>query len=221
MNLRALKEELESRQVFKAWEIEENLDRYFCRPVAVLFTAAFVPLKITPNQVSLAGMLIGMASAFFLFGPSFPALVLAVVLLWTAEVLDAADGQLARLSTKPSRYGRIVDGLCSTALFLAIYIALGLGLYRETGDWTYPILALVASAAHSVQSGLYDFYRTEYIRIVKKRESLDEDSLEALELARRAEVSAGQTSMRRFSRFSVDRSVQLQRRGRLPPTDHR
>lgn len=197
MSLRSLREELESRQVFKAWEIEENLDRYFCRPVAVLFTAAFLPLKITPNQVSVGGMLIGMGSALVLFGPSYPALVLAVALLWTSEVLDAADGQLARLSTHPSRYGRIVDGLCSMALFLTIYIALGAGLYRETGDWTYPVLALVALFAHSIQSSLYDFYRTEYIRVVKKREAADEDSLEALEQAQREE-SPGQSAGKRL-----------------------
>ena len=67
MSLEALRAELESRQVFKAWEIEENLDRYFFRPVAVPFTAAFRALRITPNQVSVGGMLIGMASIFFLF----------------------------------------------------------------------------------------------------------------------------------------------------------
>ena len=188
MSLRSLREELESRQVFKAWEIEENLDRYFCRPVAVLFTAAFLPLRITPNQVSVGGMLIGMASAFFLFGPSYAALVLAVVLLWTSEVLDAADGQLARLSTRPSRYGRIIDGMCSMALFLTIYTVLGIGLYLDTGDWTFPLLALAALFAHSFQSSLYDFYRTEYIRVVKKREAADEDSLQALERAQRDEA---------------------------------
>lgn len=197
MSLRSLREELESRQVFKAWEIEENLDRYFCRPVAVLFTAAFLPLKITPNQVSVGGMLIGMASAFFLFGPSYAALVLAVVLLWTSEVLDAADGQLARLSTRPSRYGRIIDGMCSMALFLTIYTVLGIGLYLDTGDWTYPLLALAALFAHSFQSSLYDFYRTEYIRVVKKREAADEDSLQALERAQRDEA-AGQSLGKRL-----------------------
>jgi phosphatidylglycerophosphate synthase len=185
VNLRSLRTELEARQVFKAWEIEENLDRYFFRPVAVVFTAVFLPLRITPDQVSVAGMLLGMASAIFLFGPSLPALGLAVALLWLSEILDAADGQLARMQKEPSRYGRIVDGVCSMLMYLVVYFSLGAGLLARTGDWTWPALALLAVMSHSLQSALYDFYRGEYIRIVKKREASDPDAPEALADAQR------------------------------------
>ncbi len=183
MSLQGIKAELEARQVFKAWEIEENLDRYFCRPVAVVFTAAFRPLRITPNQVSLAGMLVGMASAAFLFSDSLPLRILSVILLWTSEVLDAADGQLARLQTEPSRYGRIVDGLCSMGVFFVLYTALAVGLQRSSPGWFYPLLATAAILTHSLQSSLYDFYRTEYIRIAKKRQAVDPDSPDALRAA--------------------------------------
>ncbi|MBI5837036.1 MAG: CDP-alcohol phosphatidyltransferase family protein [Candidatus Eisenbacteria bacterium] len=185
MSLKRLRSELESRQVFKAWEIEENLDRYFFRPVAVVFTAAFLPMRVTPDQVSVAGMLIGMGAAFLMFSPSVPVLATCVALLWIAEVMDAADGQLARLRKEPSRYGRIVDGVCSMLMFVVIYSVLGWGLVSQTGEWMWGALAFLALASHSLQSALYDFYRTEYIRIVKKREALDPDSPEALARARR------------------------------------
>jgi len=185
VSLRGLRAELEARQVFKAWEIEENLDRFFFRPVAVVFTALFLPLGITPNQVSVAGMLLGTASIFFLFGPRLPALLAAVALLWLAEILDAADGQLARMQQEPSRLGRIVDGVCSMLMYLAVYAALAVGLVQRTGQWGYAVLAVAATASHSLQSALYDFYRGEYIRIAKKREATDGDAPEALARAQR------------------------------------
>ncbi len=210
MSLRSLRAELETRQVFKAWEIEENLDRFFFRPVAVVFTAAFLPLRITPNQVSVGGMLIGMASVFFLFGPSLPALALAVALLWIAEVLDAADGQLARLQKEPSRYGRIVDGVCGTLQFVVIYLAMAGVLYQRTGDWLFAALAVLAGVSHSLQSALYDFYRTEYIRIVKKREAADPDGPEALARAQREEerhAGPAKTALLTIYRWYAHRQV--------------
>ena len=50
----------------------------------------------------------------------------------------------------------------------------------------YLPLAGASVLAHSLQSSLYDFYRTQYIRIARKREPEDPDTLEALSRARRA-----------------------------------
>jgi hypothetical protein len=41
VTLRSLKAELDEREVSKAWEIEEALDRRFFRPVAIHFTGVF------------------------------------------------------------------------------------------------------------------------------------------------------------------------------------
>ena len=48
-------------------------------------------------------------------------------------------------------------------------------------------LAVLAILLHSFQSSLYDFYRTEYIRIVKKREAVDPDAPEALRAVARTD----------------------------------
>jgi hypothetical protein len=95
------------------------------------------------------------------------------------------------MQKEPSRYGRIVDGACSMLMYIVVYVALGWGLAARTGDWSWAVLAALAMVSHSVQSALYDFYRGEYIRIVKKRQAADPDAPEALARAQRSVGTAG------------------------------
>ena len=50
--------------------------------------------------------------------------IIAIVLLMIADILDCTDGQLARLSGKKSRIGRILDGVAGFAWFTPIYVLL-------------------------------------------------------------------------------------------------
>ena len=50
--------------------------------------------------------------------------IIAIVLLMIADIFDCTDGQLARLSGKKSRLGRILDGVAGFAWFIPIYHAL-------------------------------------------------------------------------------------------------
>ncbi len=176
MSFARLKAELEARHALKDWEIEENLDRAFFRPLAALVVAVLAPLRVTANQVSVAGMLIGMAAGPLVFGPGLPRALLAVALLWIAETLDAVDGQLARLTARPSRFGPIIDGLCSTLMLLVIYAFIGVGLWQRTGQPLWLVVAYLAALSHSLQASLYDFYRQEYARLARRREVADPDS---------------------------------------------
>ena len=50
--------------------------------------------------------------------------IIAIVLLMIADIFDCTDGQLARLSGKKSRLGRILDGVAGFAWFTPIYVLL-------------------------------------------------------------------------------------------------
>jgi hypothetical protein len=77
-------------------------------------------------------MIIGAASAGFFACGSFYyngtwgllMNIIAILLLMVADVLDCTDGQLARLSGKKSRLGRILDGVAGFAWFTPIYVLL-------------------------------------------------------------------------------------------------
>ena len=100
-------------------------------------------------------MIIGAASAWFFAQGSFhygdnitgsPVLglcynIIAIILLMWADVLDCTDGQLARMTGKKSRMGRILDGVAGFAWFMPIYVLLVYRFYLHH-DWEFGLFGI-------------------------------------------------------------------------------
>jgi phosphatidylglycerophosphate synthase len=116
----------------KSSETEDWLDYRVIRPLSYLWAVLFAKLDIHPNTVTIMSMIIGAGSAYFYAQPSFyyggtyglMMNIIAVLLLLWADIFDCCDGQLARMTGKKSRLGRILDGVAGFAWFVPIYIVL-------------------------------------------------------------------------------------------------
>ena len=102
-------------------------------------------LGIHPNAVTILSMILGAGSTYFymsgswyygygeqgdkLMGVAFN--VIAIGMLFWADVLDNTDGQLARLSGKRSRVGRILDGAAGFVWMIPIYLGLAWRIYQH------------------------------------------------------------------------------------------
>lgn len=120
------------KATLKSSETEDWIDLHIIRPFCYYLAVAFNKFDIHPNTVTIWSMVIGAASALF-FGCGsfyysgwwgFGMNLVAILLLMVADVFDCTDGQLARLSGKKSRLGRILDGVAGFAWFTPIYVAL-------------------------------------------------------------------------------------------------
>lgn len=125
-------------QTLKSAETEDWLDLHVIRPFCYYCAVFFAKFDIHPNTVTIWSMIVGAASAFFFaqgsfyYGDNFSNSptwgviynVIAIILLMWADVLDCTDGQLARMTGKKSRMGRILDGVAGFAWFLPIYVLL-------------------------------------------------------------------------------------------------
>ena len=117
------------RATLKSAETEDWLDLHVIRPFCYYCAVFFAKFDIHPNTVTIWSMIIGAVSAIFFGCSSFyyggtMGLVynlIAVVLLMVADILDCTDGQLARMTGKKSRMGRILDGVAGFAWFIPIY----------------------------------------------------------------------------------------------------
>ena len=120
------------RATLKSAETEDWLDLHVIRPLCYYCAVGFAKFDIHPNTVTIWSMFIGAASAIFFGCGSFyyggtTGLVyniIGVALLMVADILDCTDGQLARMTGKKSRIGRILDGLAGFTWFLPIYVVL-------------------------------------------------------------------------------------------------
>lgn len=73
--------------------------------------------NITPIQITLFGLLIGLVSAVFnvLNNP-----ILALILLWISGIMDVLDGSLARVSNSSTSIGTLMDIIFDRVVEIAI-----------------------------------------------------------------------------------------------------
>ena len=120
------------RATLKSSETEDWLDLHVIRPFCYYCAVFFAKFDVHPNTVTILSMFIGAASAIFFgcgsfyYGGTWGLVynIIGIVLLMIADILDCTDGQLARMTGKKSRIGRILDGVAGFAWFLPIYLVL-------------------------------------------------------------------------------------------------
>ena len=123
----------------KAAETEDWLDLHVIRPLCYHLAVFFAKFDIHPNTVTILSMIIGAAaSVFFMHGSYYYEgwhgllmNLIGVLLLCQADIFDCTDGQLARMTGKKSRMGRILDGMAGFVWFIPIYVLLVVRFYNH------------------------------------------------------------------------------------------
>lgn len=154
---------------FKSLDVEELIDRYFHRPIAAAVAAMLIPLKVSPNQVTLSSLAAGWLGSYFLYraffidgaGPDY-LWILAGFFLFLAVILDCADGQLARARGGGSRVGRILDGFVDVLVLFPAYVILGFGI-KEFFGTTWIMIAAVAGFSTWIHCIVYDKLKNLYL----------------------------------------------------------
>ncbi len=145
-------------------EIEELLNRRFVHPLSRVLVDLLIPTGITPNAVSVLGVVM-MCAACACYGllawPLGPLLGFVFHVGW--HVFDGADGQLARRTGRSSPIGEIVDGVCDHVSHVVLYVTLALILVPRIGGWALA-LAAVSGGSRALQSMCYETARRSYRR---------------------------------------------------------
>jgi phosphatidylglycerophosphate synthase len=155
----------EYKSSLKDIAVEEAVDLFIFRPIAFLIVKAIYRLPITPNQISLLSMTVGIASGvFFAFG-SHESFIYGALLYFLAHVLDCCDGMIARLKKCGTPIGRIVDGWTDYVVGFAVYIGFLIGLSNSTLSLPMAPLAMMIPASISliIHSMMVDYYRHEFL----------------------------------------------------------
>ena len=160
---------------YKSKDTEELIDRFFFRPAGYGVALVSAKLKITPNALTIISIILGVTAGHLYYYVSIPINLLGILIFIIADVLDSADGQLARMTNKISKTGRIFDGVATNLISISIYMHLILrSLDSEIGWWMF-LIAAIAGASHVIQAATADLYRHAYLYIVcgKEKSELD------------------------------------------------
>jgi hypothetical protein len=149
-------------------DTEETIDLLFYRPLGYRFALWAERVGVTPNAISVLSIFLGVGAGLLFYPEAWYWNLLGILLLIAADICDSADGQLARMTRRFSRLGRILDGACGDLWFISIYVSI---CCRLTDDWGWHIwlLAACAGACHSVQAAMADYYRNFHLFFVKGR----------------------------------------------------
>lgn len=156
----------------KSMDTEETVDLVFYRRVGYSVARLAGNVGITPNAITCVAIILGVGSAVAFYFNDFSINLLGAALLVWANVLDSADGQLARLTGQFSRMGRILDGVCGDIWFIGIYASICLrenafGGFMPEYPWAIWLLAAVTGFFHAVQAATADCYRQFHLFFIK------------------------------------------------------
>ncbi|PWU11142.1 MAG: hypothetical protein C5B51_03250 [Terriglobia bacterium] len=124
--------------------IYSRFNRLLCRPAVRLLSHT----PVTPNWVTVGGLVVGIAAALMYARGFYGAYVAGALLFFVSGLFDDADGMLARVKFRESVFGTWFEGLVDETTYLLLFGGITAGLYRERGprELTYGCLLLIGCA---------------------------------------------------------------------------
>ncbi|MFQ5664258.1 MAG: CDP-alcohol phosphatidyltransferase family protein [Terriglobia bacterium] len=135
--------------------IAHYLNRALSRPI----TAWLCRTRVTPNQVTILSLLIGLAGAllFVLGQPLWAGLTVQL-----ASIVDGVDGELARLKRDASAFGAFLDSLLDRYADGLIFLAMGYYAYTRSPGWAPLLLTAAALLGVPLSMVFKDRYRIAF-----------------------------------------------------------
>jgi len=105
---------------------------------------------VTPNHLTTLRLLLGLAAAAAFVPGTYTWSNLAALLFVLSNFADHADGELARISGKTSRFGHLYDLASDAAVTILLFLAIGIGVVakgRVALQFPPALLGVAAGAA--------------------------------------------------------------------------
>ena len=165
---------------FKSQDTEEWLDVHFTRPLGLLWANFFNRFNVHPNVVTVLSIILGAAAGVMFYYPDLVHTCIGILLLVWANIYDSTDGQMARMTGKKTRWGRILDGFAGDVWFFTIYFFICLRLTPVWGVWIWLMAAVSGFVCHARQCQLADYYRNVHLYFLKGESGSELDRYERL-----------------------------------------
>lgn len=127
-------------------------------------TSLALRVGLTPNQVSLISLAVGLTAAVCFAWGALPAMVVGALLMQASLIIDCVDGEVARFTRSFSELGAWLDASTDRVKEYAAYAGLAIGAWHAQ-DQDIWLLATVVMAMQTLRHvGDYDFSRVQRVR---------------------------------------------------------
>ena len=144
---------------------DELINTYLLRPIAGLLVKFLYPTPVTPNQLTATAIFIGACAAGFYAIGEYPTTIIAGLLVTMKDLLDSADGQLARAKNLFSRRGRFLDSIGDFAVNVLLFWAITLSLYQRDPSSQIVLLGFAGFLGITLRVSYHVFYHVSYLHL--------------------------------------------------------
>jgi len=132
--------------------------RHFDRRISLRISRRLAPTRITPSQITMLSIVIGLCGAPFFLSPLWFLQTAGALLFLLHSIVDGCDGELARLRFQESRYGGILDFWGDNVVHVAIFACMAVG-WALSSAATWPLLLGVAAIVGTLGSAGFVHWR--------------------------------------------------------------
>lgn len=112
------------------------------RKVSIFISKYLLKTGLTPNQISILNLIIGISSALLFAKGSFPWIFIGGILAQVTSVTDGCDGEIARLKFLSSKFGAWLDDTFDRYIDMLIVIGMAYGYWViSQNSLVWPIAA--------------------------------------------------------------------------------
>lgn len=147
---------------------DEIVNTWVLRPLASVIVWAVYPTRVTPNAITGAAVVIGIAAALCYGAGGQAATAVAGALILLKDVVDDADGQLARAKQLYSRRGRFLDSIGDFIVNACVFAGIGWSLHRAGAGPVGPVAALLGLAGITLRVSHHVFYQVSFLHAEKR-----------------------------------------------------
>lgn len=104
---------------------DSGVDRYLHRRCSRWLTRLLVRTRVTPNQVSLSSLAIGLGAVWCFWQATPASAFWGVIVYAIACIVDHSDGEIARLTFQESRFGANLDWTIDTIIHAGVVLGIG------------------------------------------------------------------------------------------------
>ncbi len=144
-------------------DTEGFMSRHVERKISTAISKHLVNTPVTPNQMTVFSLLVGLAGAACIYKGQWVCQVIGALLFLAHSILDGCDGEIARIKFMESRFGGILDFWGDNLVHAAVFWAIGQAWHSVTGGVLPLLLAWIAVISTFGSAGLI-YFRTMHTR---------------------------------------------------------
>jgi len=140
------------------------ITRHVDRRISRGLTRLLLPAGVSPNQVTLASVAVGLTAALLFAAGTREGIVAGSLLFLLSTIVDGCDGEIARLTFRESELGAYLDLVGDNVVHVALFGGIAIGIHRQAPDDR-----TVATLGVLMVTGVLVAMTTAYWSLVRRR----------------------------------------------------